>query len=101
MITIRDYFWYEVAAEVRDGEGRLPQQYRERYMSAVFLAELTWVFYVYLLAEYRPPPFYLYLMTAEIALPRPHPPRPYVTRSHIHTRPVCETTRFLTCHTNK
>ena len=36
-----DYFWNQVAAEIPD---RLPKRCRECYMSAVFLAQLTWGF---------------------------------------------------------
>jgi hypothetical protein len=46
-------------------------------------------------AEYhghRTPTFSVYLMTVNLALPSPHPPRPYTTRSHINTGPLVITT---------
>jgi hypothetical protein len=36
-----------------------------------------------------------HLMTVEISLPRPHPPRPQDTLSHIHTGPLVITTGTL------
>jgi hypothetical protein len=90
-----DSFWNQVAAEIA---GRLPRQCRERYMPGAFLAQLTWAFLcisvvaidmgfsAYICCQqiyaerpmsiapkkYRAP-FYVYLMTAEIALASPSP----------------------------
>jgi hypothetical protein len=52
MITIRDYLWYQVAAEV---PGRLPQQYRHArcFFGAVDLGVFG-VFWVYLLTSCAP-----------------------------------------------
>ncbi len=76
-----DVFWNLVAEEI---PGRLPQQCRACYMPAAFLAQLTWGFCAYLLAEYRAhrP---VHLMTAVL---KAVIPRPYATRSHMHTGPL-------------
>ena len=46
-----------------------------------FSAYICWYY-----RAYRPTSFCVYLVTAKIALARLHPPRPYDTRSHMHTQ---------------
>jgi len=103
---------YQVTSEI---PGHLSPPCREHYMTSSFLAQLTWGFLSISLTWvccqsykstvctgwllrvcfftdshsflYRWPPFCLYLMTTEIDLTSPHPPRPYDTRSHMHTAP--------------
>jgi hypothetical protein len=83
-IPLNDYnptktsFWRQVTAEIPD---HLSQQCRERYMTAAFFsAYFCWSEY----RAHRPPPICVYLMTAEISLARPHPPRPYSTYTKVH-----------------
>jgi hypothetical protein len=48
-----------------------------------FYAYICWYY-----RAYRPTSFCVYLVTAKIALASLHPPRPYATRSRMHTSPL-------------